>query len=124
MSVEPKPCIDEHGVPRCSFKCLYYDDGGLCLDIDEETRPDYPCEPWARQAAAKLATYAELDKQLPMLLGALGVGNVLEGVEAAKRLRGAYHDNARCGSCGGPLEVWRDAICGKCCHQPPATGKE
>ena len=25
-----------------------------------------------------------------------------------------YHDDAVCGSCAGPLECWRDAICETC----------
>jgi len=29
----------------------------------------------------------------------------------------SYHTDARCGSCGGPLEVDRDAICHKCVPQ-------
>jgi hypothetical protein len=30
---------------------------------------------------------------------------------------GQYHDDAKCGSCGGPLDCHRDAVCEKCVPQ-------
>jgi hypothetical protein len=32
-----------------------------------------------------------------------------------------YHDDSKCGSCGGPLECERDAICCTCCPTPPVV---
>ena len=35
-----------------------------------------------------------------------------------------YHDNSKCGVCGGPLEVYNDALCDKCQAWRPSVSDE
>jgi len=45
--------------------------------------------------------------------GRLGLLRIRSGTQITRR--GGFHENARCGCCGGPLDDHRDGICEKCC---------